>query len=113
MILPATKQIEQGLLRRVFRVNTIRFNVQLIIPRPNKIGPPIWNKYISAEYNVDEEDILEVKDNLKYYRAFISWTSICQQFGLLDILSRLDFNRGNTYEINSTVKVGDFESKEI
>ncbi len=60
LLLTAMKQMAQGLLRRVFRVNTSRFNMEPIIPRLNKVGPPILNKYYCTEFNVDA-DIMKNK----------------------------------------------------
>jgi hypothetical protein len=66
-MLPATKHIAHGLLRRVFLVNTIRFIVQPMAPRVNKIGPPISNRYVSAEYNIDDDMMKKNNNREKYF----------------------------------------------
>ena len=98
-MLTATKQIAHGLFRRVFLVNTTILSVEPMIPKTNRIGPPIRNKYVAAEYNVDED--MRKKRNERDFQTL----SFLYDVTTISIDVIIEWN---TDGIRSIVRRGDF-----
>ena len=63
----AIKYIEHGFFRNVFCVNTIKFNIQPIVPMNMRMGPMNRYKYVCIDFSITDKSINEVMAILSFF----------------------------------------------